>query len=64
MLFKLVGTLFLKLVHIVKERLVEAECQILERCVPLTVGPGSEVVEEDQDEDALEMDFPGGFGRG
>ena len=33
----------------------------LERCVPPTVGPGSEVVEEDQDEDALEMDiFPAG----
>ena len=43
MIFKLVATAFLKLVAIVKERLVEWECQLLEQSIPLTVGPGSNV---------------------
>jgi hypothetical protein len=56
MIFKIVGFLFLELVRIVKERLVEVECQILERCVPLTVGPGSETVVKEEDEEDAEMD--------
>ena len=62
MIFKLVATAFLKLVAIVKERLVEWECQLLEQSIPLTVGPGSNVhphhhqhqqeeVEEEEEED-------------
>jgi hypothetical protein len=47
-LFKSVAGLFLHLVGIVKEQLVEVECQILEKRIPLTVGPGSEVVEEEE----------------
>jgi hypothetical protein len=46
-LFKLMAHLFGKLVGVVKERLVDLECQILESRIPLTVGPGSEVVEGD-----------------
>ncbi len=28
--------------HIIRERIIEWECQMLEQCVPVTVGPGSE----------------------
>lgn len=50
MLYKAMAGLFLRLLGVVKERLVEVECQILEQRIPLTVGPGSEVVEEEEGE--------------
>jgi hypothetical protein len=53
---KFVAGLFDQLLGIVKERLVELECRILEQHIPLTVGvpiiqPGDEEVEEEQDDD-------------
>ena len=38
MAYKGVAVLFGKLLRVVKERLVELECQILEDSIPLTVG--------------------------
>ena len=51
MLFKGIASLFLYLVSIVKTRLVELECQILEQRIPLTVGPGSEVTQSDSEDE-------------
>ena len=60
MLFKGVASLFLYLVSIVKSRLVELECQILEQRIPLTVGPGSETFPDDEDEE-LELSDVGDY---
>ena len=49
--YKFIAGRFLQLVEIVKQRLVELESQILEQRIPLTVGPGSEVVEEEEEEE-------------
>jgi hypothetical protein len=56
-LYKQMVSLFLKLVGVVKERLVEVECLILEQRIPLTVGPGSEVVEEEEGEESETEDL-------
>lgn len=70
--FKFAARLLNKVEQRVKDALVELECNNLEACVPLTVGPGSEVVDgieefeganddDDEEEDAgdivLDEDF-------
>ena len=59
------ATVFDKLLSIVKDQLVELECQILEHKIPLTVGvptitkeslKGAAAVDEEEDDD-LDIDF-------
>ncbi|KAL3942130.1 MAG: hypothetical protein SGBAC_003630 [Bacillariaceae sp.] len=66
MAYKGVATIFNKLLSIVKDQLVELECQILEQKIPLTVGvptitkeslEAMEVSDGDGDEDDTDMDF-------
>jgi hypothetical protein len=46
---KFVASLFEKLLSVVKDRLVELECQILEQHIPLTVGVPT--IDEEADDD-------------
>ena len=59
MAYKGVAVLFGKLLRVVKERLVELECQILEDSIPLTVGvPTIQKKDlEDDDGDEFELGF-------
>lgn len=45
--WKFLAKMFGKLQTRVREYIVDVECDLLESCIPLTVGPGSEVEEED-----------------
>lgn len=67
--WKFLASSFSKLENRVRDKIVDMECTILEESIPLTVGPGSEVVEEidvqvsgydgEEDDvffDAIEMD--------
>ena len=49
--FKFLANLFGKVEQRVRDALVELECVNLEQCIPLTVGPGSEVIEIEIEED-------------
>jgi hypothetical protein len=51
--FKFLANLFGKVEQRVRDALVELECANLEECIPLTVGPGSELneIEEDKEEE-------------
>lgn len=57
MAFKFVASLFDKLLTIVKDRLVELECQILEQHIPLTVGVPTITKENEEEDDDDEDDF-------
>jgi hypothetical protein len=57
MAFKFVLSLFDKLLGIVKERLVELECQILEQHIPLTVGVPT--IQENDEEKEDDFDWGG-----
>jgi hypothetical protein len=57
---KFVAGLFEQLLSVVKDRLVELECQILEQHIPLTVGVPTITAEED--EEAEDDDFDWGSG--
>lgn len=57
--FKFLANLFGKVEQRVRDALVELECVNLEQCIPLTVGPGSEVIEieiEEDEEDEKDTD--------
>jgi hypothetical protein len=49
MAWKFLANSFGKLENRVRDYIVDVECAILEESIPLTVGPGSEVMEEDID---------------
>jgi hypothetical protein len=56
MAFKFAANSFGKVEQKVKDSLVELECANLEVTLPLTVGPGSEVMEEDEEDDVDDDD--------
>jgi hypothetical protein len=56
--FKFLASLFGKVEQRVRDALVELECANLEECIPLTVGPGSEIIDvEEEEEEVNDKDF-------
>jgi hypothetical protein len=51
MAWKMMAKAFGKVEQRVKDTLVELECANLEETIPVTVGPGSEYIEEEEEDD-------------
>lgn len=57
MAWKAAASSFAKIEGKVRDHIVDLECSMLEECVPLTVGPGTEM-EEEEEEEIVEFDEP------